>query len=396
MPEESFHLFDESEFQPKSRADSGDLTICPQPGHQLSKQQRSFNTLVRRIAELERMIETERLKLDRLLHRHGEEVGPKEQALARGRIELARALAGSCGRFAFGKRQMGIVREMIVDLCHEAFAAVEPDADIERFYDEWAETSFREEAERNEEHLKETIAENLRDMFGFDPFEEDPPCEEATGFRNGAEDPGRGAETEHDGKPRNRRSTRREKQREKANQREALTKASVRTIYLSLAKVLHPDTVTDVAERSLREEFMKQAAAAYRQGDIATLLRLELRWATRPDASGQAASDEALRAYIPALKEQVQRLEHTLGAQALDPRYLPIAPVARLTEGRALVEMTRRAQALKMALTEIEQRVKFVEQCRSRPSLVEMARDYLDAREVEWDFDDMLADLLMH
>lgn len=389
----TYSLFDESEYQPSSEAESGSLVIRAQPGRELSKEQRSFNKLVKRIAQLEGDIAAERDKLEGYLRRYAQKVAPLEGTLAQCQIAFARILAAANGRLALGKRQVGTLRSMILDLCGEAFRSVQPDAETEMFYDEWAETTYREEARQQAEGIKDDMAQDLRDRFGIDldAFEEDASPEGMARFMNRVKDRIRTAEEENARSQHGRSNSKRERQREKLQQREALTKSSVRGIYLSLAKVLHPDAVSDASERALREDFMKQASLAYQQGDIGTLLRLELRWASRSDAAEGPTTDESLRAYLPALKEQVAQLEQSLRAQALAPRYRPIRPIAVLAERPALAELNKRAQALRMATAEIERDRQFVKSCTSKTALVGLARDYLDAREAEWDLDEVLA-----
>ena len=53
---------------------------------------------------------------------------------------------------------------------------------------------------------------------------------------------------------------------------------SVRSIYISLAKLVHPDTETDELQRAVKEEEMKKLSAAYEAKDLPTLLRMEMEW----------------------------------------------------------------------------------------------------------------------
>lgn len=374
--------------KPATKTQSTALVIHPDAGQPLSKEQRAFNRLSKRIAELERKIVAERGKLDLLIDHFHETVTPLEEALARFWIDLARELSAANARLGLRKKQKEIVGAMILTLCDEAFCVKKPDAEAEALYDEWAETSYREEVRQLTEERKRKLADALRTRFGVDPSDEEDSAEAMARLLRQLEET-RAAEEEPS--PRRRRKNPKQREREaQLERREALTRKSVRDIYLSLAKVLHPDAVADPAERALREDYMKKATIAYRGGDIAALLKLQLHWVTRDDAAMRALSDEALNLYLPALREQVEQLEQALHSLVLDPRYFPISPVAGMKKVDAFFHMGQRAKVLRMDAVEVAREVEFVRSCRSNSKLVDFARDYLESREIDWELDEAL------
>jgi len=383
-------LFEEPGLQPRSKPASNALVIRPGAGQSLTKDQRSFNRLTKRIAELERKIAAERIKLDSLLSRYHELVGPLEQALARRRIELARALSAANDRLALRKRQKEIVRAMILHLCDEAFCFEKPDADAEALYDEWSETSYREEHRQQVEERRKALAEELRSRFDVEAeaFGDDDSAEAMARLLQRLEEEARAADATQPGGRRG--SSKRREREAQLEQREVLTRKSVRDIYLSLAKVLHPDAVPDPAERSLREDCMKKAALAYRNGDIAALLKLQLRWVTRGDAGMRALSDETLGVYLPALREQVEQLERALRSLVFDPRYFSIGPVAAMTMRDALFRLGQRAKLLRLDAADLGRDLDFVKRCTSNSALVAFASDYLEAMGPDRDLEQLL------
>jgi len=379
---------------PPNRPASNSLVIRARKGDPLTKEQRTFNRLTKRIAALERKLTVDREKLDLLLDRFRETVAPVENERAERQIGLARALAAASARFALGRSQASDLREMLMDLFDAVFVVSKPDPETEAFYDEWADTSYKEEVRLQAEAIKRSMAEELRTEYGIkvDVTGDDHSPEVLARFLRDAQEKVRAAEAERPpGRSHRRRAPRREGREAQLRQHEALTRKSVRDIYLSLAKVLHPDMVADAAERSLREDYMKRATLAYQRGDLAALLQLELRWVSRDNAGPNALNDETLRIYIPVLQQQLVRMERAFVEQMLDPIYAPIGPIAAMTQSTALRHLAERAQALREECEEIDRQAGFVRHCLSKKALTTFVRDYFQARAADWDFDDRMA-----
>lgn len=360
------HPSGESPSEPRSGPEPASLVQQAPQGKALSREQRRFNRLVTRIAELEQEIASGRDRLERLLAGFHENVAPLEETLARREIEFAFALAAAGERFALRKAEKKNLRTMIVDLLDDAFQVVEPDEAAEAFHDEWAETAYCEKLRSRAEGREHVAAEDTRTTSDDDAEDE------------GASDRNEGGEREDETPPgeRRRAGSKRHARAERIRQKETLTKKSVRDIYLSLAKVLHPDTVGDAVERSLREEFMKQAIQAYGERDIAALLKLELRWVTREEA---VLTDAALCEYFPALREQEKRLERALREQVLDPRFAAIGDVAAMNEQAAMAGIAARARALRRHVAATVEQRKYVKLCASKANFLSFVRSYTDA-----------------
>jgi hypothetical protein len=226
----------------------------------------------------------------------------------------------------YGDRQHRDLRDVILALCDEAFAAVEPDEATEAFYDTWAETSYKEEKQLQAELLKQLLADHAQDFFGVDINMDDI---EATpeGFAKFAARVKDGAEmlNKPDGNSSGRKKTAKQLEREKLQMQEKeLTLRTVRSIYLSLAKAMHPDTVTDPVEKSRKEELMKKVTAAYADKDLPMLLKLEMEWVASENAALHTLPDDKLNLYISSLKEQAAALEMELNVLHNHPRFAEV------------------------------------------------------------------------
>ncbi|MFN2428035.1 MAG: hypothetical protein ABR587_16490 [Candidatus Binatia bacterium] len=341
------------------------LLVRAPAGHKLSKEHVAFNRLVERIAELEKTIDTERAKREFLLERYQERLAPLERAVADEQMALAKALAAAAEDCALRGASRKRLRAMVVTLCDEAFYRLKPDAETEAFYDDWSDLRYREV-------LEQQLADRDEHAFDDDGFGPDgDEAEDAVEQKNHrledekerydeAADSGRAFGPDR---------------REARLRRKALAaRKSVRDVYLSLAKVLHPDTVTDPVERTLREGSMKQATSAYRAGDLAALLRLELTWLRRDESRLESLSAAALRAYIPSLREQLATLEDTLAALVTDPRYAAIDTAACFPNASAKLRIDQCVRDAKATIRHIRSLVLSVKSCRDTAALTAFLR----------------------
>lgn len=346
----------------------GALLVRPKAGTSMSRLQRTFNGLVQQVAGLEERLATRKDDLEFLLVRYQQRVAKSDRALAQAQFALASALAAAHGRLHLRGNQKQDLAAMLCDLCEDAFLITAPDAETEALYDEWSDVSYREAFE------------------GAAETQDGPPEDDAVGESEaGADDgsdteeppdgPRSGTGEEGDGTRRGSHRTADFAAREARRLEQAdLTRRSVREVYLSLARVLHPDTVADPSERHVREEAMKQAAQAYRERDLLGLLRLELRWIRRDHDRGDGPGDDTLRAYVRALRQQVEKLEDALAVQAADPRYDAIAAVAFLPKSRAMAELEDRARQLRAATADTVELRGVVRGCESRQELAAIVR----------------------
>lgn len=366
--------------------DAGDraLLVTPGSGGAMSRLQRTFNGLVQDVAALEGRMSSQREDLEFLLARYQQRVAGPDRALAEAQFALARALATAHARIALKANAKKDLGATICGLCEDGFLVLAPDAQTESLYEEWAGRGWREAFRQHEDVDEEAGDSGPRGEAAQDDAHREAGADDAAGEpqdesqddHEDDESPGADAHGRHAG--RGNRGGRRtadfvEREARRAKQAE-LSRRSVRDVYLALARVLHPDAVTDAAEREGREAAMKQATAAYRQSDLLGLLRLELQWIRREEEGRKAPGDDTLRAYIRALREQVARLEDALLAQAGDPRYDAIATVSFLPRTRAVAELERRAKELRAAVAELVEQRAMVLACESRAELAAMVR----------------------
>jgi hypothetical protein len=290
----------------------------------ISPLRKKFNAQARKIEELRRKIEERTRACNELLAYWGATLAPVETSVAELQTKLAMALDGKVKDFKLGVRQREMVGDAILGLLDDSFSLAPADEEARGLYDRWNDTSFDEEMARQEGEMAAVLSGAIREHFGIDIDEEilrkGPEALEA--FLGEALMDGRAEK----GRKHREKTAKQLAKEERERQAEEFAKKSVRSLYLSLAKVLHPDAEPDESAKAGKERLMKEVTAAYEAGDLHTLLRIEGEWIRRESANAKPLTDELLKVYLASLKEQARDLEDELACLGLAPQYAPIQP----------------------------------------------------------------------
>jgi hypothetical protein len=182
----------------------------------------------------------------------------------------------------------------IIGLLDDAFSQSSPEKVAQELFSRWNDTSFDEELAQQESAMTEALSEAIRNAH---------PDE---------------------GHTQRKKTQKQLAKEERERQAEEFAKKSLRSLYLSLVKILHPDAELDESAKGEKEKLMKEVTAAYEAGDLHTLLRLESDWVVRESSNLGSLPEKKLKAYLSALKEQAQELEEELASLDFSPRYGPI------------------------------------------------------------------------
>jgi hypothetical protein len=379
----------------KRRRENG-LTIRPGRNKTLSKSQQMFNRLTHKISTLRQSIVSKGRELEIILLDYSKQIPGPRQAYAENQLALAKLIGASTKRIKYGKRQIEDIREVILDLCGSAFSNLIPDEETKDFYNEWSDTSYEEETEVQENEMKEAFAEQLRAMLGIDidlsDFDETP--EGFAEFRKKMEHEFAKAGQPWDDPFPKQKKTKKQLEKEEARKTaEEQQLKSIRNVYISLAKVLHPDAVADPEDRVLKEDLMKKVTSAYQAKDLATLLKLELEIVASDHSNFEKMSDAKLKIYIESLKDQVEALEMELESLPMHPRFMDISEYAQHPMNFAKRQISEQAREF----TDLAMRYrKMTELCSSpnpRSHIMSFVKEYLAETKRENYFDPDLSDL---
>lgn len=99
------------------------------------------------------------------------------------------------------------------------------------------------------------------------------------------------------------------RQQDKQAQAEKLVNQSLKTVYLKIASIIHPDREPDESKKAEKTELLQRANEAYEQEDLFFLLKLQLEVEQSKNGSNKGLSAEQVKFYQQALEAQSQALK---------------------------------------------------------------------------------------
>ena len=102
------------------------------------------------------------------------------------------------------------------------------------------------------------------------------------------------------------------KQQQKREQSAKMAEQSLKTVYLKITAMIHPDREPDEAKKLDKTELLQQVNEAYAAQDLFYLLKLQLQLETNKGLSSKALSSEQVKFYQLALEAQSQSLQGQL------------------------------------------------------------------------------------
>ena len=100
-----------------------------------------------------------------------------------------------------------------------------------------------------------------------------------------------------------------QRQQQKREQAEQMAAQSLKTVYLKIAAMIHPDREQDESKKEEKTELFQQASQAYEQQDLFYLLKMQLQLEQNKSVTSKELSPEQVKFYKLALDAQSQQLE---------------------------------------------------------------------------------------
>ena len=102
------------------------------------------------------------------------------------------------------------------------------------------------------------------------------------------------------------------KQQEKREQAAKMAAQSLKTVYLKITAMIHPDREPDEAKKLDKTELLQKVNEAYAEQDLFYLLKLQLQLETNKSLSSKPLSSEQVKFYQLSLEAQSQNLQSQL------------------------------------------------------------------------------------
>jgi len=343
MKSQQLNLFGEVVETPAS--ESIIIKVNHKRSQNLSKEQKQFNRLVKQIEKLNKDIETKEQLLEDTLSKFHTTIQPVKLEIAKLLIEYVKKIHNFLQKFKFTNAQERDLSGLIVNFLDSAFGAIEPDDELRQIYDEYSDEGTLDEIVGEDMASRvEDLIEMLEFEFGVEidrdsvPDLETATPEDMERFIGSLHQKIREEHPEVEaepflGKETKRKATKAQQQKEiKEKAAKDLKNKSLRSLYLSLAKALHPDTGGTEEEIAQKEELMKQVTQAYEDKDLSSLLKLEITWLKGEVSHTASIADKQLKIYNEVLKEQVQELQQKEFSLASNPRF---AEIGEMCYGKA-------------------------------------------------------------
>ncbi|WP_019949200.1 hypothetical protein [Hymenobacter aerophilus] len=313
----------------------------------LSKEQKAFNRLTKRIGKLEAEVSEFRTAADALRQRVQNEYRPLQTQHHDQRAALVRTLGHAYEHQKLTKTERKKIVDLVVDKCADllrrGYADLEP---IFEMLDpaptaEEAAALAAEEADldaQTAEMMKQILSQQLGIEFEEDADVSTPEKMQAYVDRIMAARQQEDEQAEAEAQERRARRKKSPKQQAAADKKKAeeqnITQA-VRTLYMDLVKHLHPDREPDEAEKVRKTELLKRVTTAYKANELLTLLRLQLELNRIDQQHLENLAEDQLRYFNKLLREQARELDQQLFEEQMQlqnftgkPYYYTSSPAA--------------------------------------------------------------------
>jgi len=320
-------LFDPDDLRGSSADRS--LAVRSTPGRPLGKEERAFNRALARLEALNRALDEEKRRLDRLLVFHAAEIRPRTDRAVALRVGLVRALTPFLDDRRLTKAQHRVLRRILVEQLDDVLTFLEKaDPDLQALFQRLHHVSYAQAVQDDMTQAQAGMAAIFEEL-GFDvevpELRADMTEEDAAAAAAQLADQLRRAEELRTaGKPNRGHEKAARAAEERSRRYEQLRKDSLSAVYRRLAKEVHPDLERDPAEREKKSRVMQEITAAYAGGNLHGLLQLELEWLSGPSGDSTRLSLDKLRTYTELLKQQATELADEVQSLQLHPRYAPL------------------------------------------------------------------------
>jgi hypothetical protein len=307
----------------------------------LSKAQKEFNRLSKRIAKLEKTVVDFRAAATKLRQRVQNEYRPLQHQHNAQRAELVRLLDHAHDTAKLTKGERAKIADLIGFACADLPTLGFPE--VQPIIEKYAGPPPTEEEDRElDKQASEMMKALFSQQFGieFDPNVDVSTQEKFQAYVDEQLDAREAEYAAQERQQEERRAQRKKSPKQQAAEEKKqaeeknITKA-VRTLYLDLVKHLHPDREPDEAEKARKTELLQRVTTAYEASELLTLLRLQLELQRIDQSHLENLAEDQLKYYNKLLKEQARELDEALYLEQMDlssftgkPYYFTPTPAA--------------------------------------------------------------------
>lgn len=289
------------------------LSILKQEEELLSKEQETFNKLIKKIDRQKTLLRKWQELVPLYHERYLNERLPKENTLASLQEQMLRLLDSVYHNKIFGKTDQAKIRGIIYSWI-SALMTEENQEDLKALYNKYSPIDFDAEERQENELMKSTLEEFLGVDLGDDVDVNSPESimshVEAQLKKHREEN----TETNKTQSSKGKRSPKLLEKETRQREEEAQLTQSLRDVYLKLVRISHPDGEKDETAFGRKTERMQRINVAYKEKDLFTLLELQQETEQNDQASLNGTGDSRLKNYNKLLNQQLRQLQDKIHA----------------------------------------------------------------------------------
>ncbi len=283
----------------------------------LSKAQKSFNTLIKKIEAKRIELAAWQEAIPFYQKKHSVELAPLLEIAQDLHVDIVYSLDRMCGQKGLTKPERDKLGNVIAALAGD-LAAERDDDELKSLYNKYSGSDFDAE-EAEEAYRMKLLMESMTGVDLGDDLDASSPEEMMQRMReklqeqqakNAAE---REAASATEEGPSTRKKTAKQlakEARELAEEQEI--SQSIREVYRKLVSALHPDREPDLQERERKTVLMQRVNQAYDKKNLLLLLELQLELEHIDQAAINDISESRLKHFTKVLKEQLGELEQEI------------------------------------------------------------------------------------
>jgi hypothetical protein len=353
---------------------------------QLSKEQKAFNTLIKKIDEKRVKLAAWQEIIPVYQKQYTSDYIPQLDTLQEVQIEVIHCLDRACDQKGLTSPERRMIHDLISRMAG-GLAVERNDEELKNIYNKHSGSDLDKEAEASMNGLKSMLEDVIGVDLGDDLDMSNPEeiLKRAQAHMHEQQTQFEADRLEYEERQAKRKKTAKQIAKETQQQaEEQQTSQSIRELYRKLASALHPDREPDPQERERKTGLMQRINEAYDKKNLLLLLELQLELEHIDQTTINSITASRLKHYNKILKEQLNELEHEIYVtEDMFKMQFDMSPFERLTPGTLMRNLAAEIAGIQQAIRELKNDVlAFQDIKKLKAWLKEMRRhqktDYLD------------------
>lgn len=290
----------------------------------LSPKHVEFNKLMQSIEKLRTELINEEKKLQIFSDYYIEKIIPTKEVLGKTKLAIVIVLDEMSESDQLPKTTLKELEVIITELLSDSLEHITPDEHTKDIFEKWTSSNYDEMIREAKEDQLEDISDFIKSMgidLDFSDININDPASAEKFYEKMHEAKQKYKSEKINKKTSEKKTNKKLEAEELAKIEDQLKNKNLRSVYHSLAKILHPDIETDPYLKLEKEEVMKQVTQAYDDKDIITLLLIETQWLKNTEDRLANIKEDVAAIYIQLLKEQAKRLRQQKAELRYQPRF---------------------------------------------------------------------------